>query len=178
MNRRTMLKSLLSTCVLTLGGVTSYQYYLQSQDNQSIESRDSLEFLTDEDQMLLDILIPVFVSSNILKKLSSNQPIIKNIDAAIVRLPVRTQTELKELFSLLGSMLGRLIVANVWSNWTAASAESIDTFLNQWRESQFELLQVAYKGLHKLIIGSAYAEPHSWQVMEYAGPPKLFSEQV
>lgn len=174
MKRRALLKSIISSTVLGLGGIGAYQWHLQNQNKLIEDVHYSYQFLSDDDLIILEVLIPVFASNtNTLKNLTI-QRVMQNIDAAIIRLPLRTQSELRELFTLMGSMLGRLLVANVWKNWSAASDESIAEFLYEWRESHFELLRVAYKGLHKLIIGSVYAETQSWTSIGYSGPPKHF----
>ncbi|MBV1908013.1 MAG: hypothetical protein KUG78_01760 [Kangiellaceae bacterium] len=171
MKRRGLLRGALSTCVLSLGGISAYQLYLDNQNTPPIESEHQFIFLQSDDRMLLEILIPVFISGREFSASISTNLIMSNIDNAIIRLPERTQAELRELFTLLGSMLGRLLLANVWKNWRGASNSSVDSFLNSWRESQLELLQVAYKGLHKLIIGSTYSEAETWPSLDYAGPP-------
>jgi len=173
MERRTILKSVAASCVLGLGGVGAYQFYLQSKNTAPIDSKYAYQFLTEDDRVLLDVLIPVLLSDSQESKRSNTEHICQNIDAAIIRLSVQTQVELRELFTLLGSVFGRLLVAQVWLNWSAAGAKSVDSFLLSWRESSLELLQIAYKGLHKLVIGSFYSERASWQSIGYSGPPKI-----
>jgi len=99
---------------------------------------------------------------------------ITNIDSAIIRLPKRTQTELRELFDLLGSGVGRLVMTGVWLNWQKTNDKQVLEFMSDWRESSLTLLQQAYVGLHKMIIGSVYAEQAHWKSIGYPGPPNLF----
>ncbi len=178
MKRRTFIKNIVSASVLSLGGVMAFQYYQQSQLKPVKPDDFDYQFLTEQDRILLEVLVPVFVSGLSLNKLVSLTTIIQNIETAIVRLPHRTQAELRELFELLASIFGRLMLANVWLNWQSASAGSIDQFLGEWRNSSIDLLQVAYKGLHKLIIGSVYAEQNIWQQIGYSGPPAISFSQV
>ena len=180
MNRRKFLKNTLGISLLSLGGISAYQIYRQSLNQRTVEVLQPLLFLSDDDVILLQALVPIMLAKqlSITKSTSSDatvplEKIISNIDSAIIRLPLSTQSELRELFDLLGSMLGRLLVANVWLNWSAASSQSVDTFLSDWRNSHLDLLQTAYKGLHKLIIGSYYSEQTSWLAIDYPGPPLI-----
>lgn len=178
MKRRNFLKNIVSVSVLSLGGVTAFQYYQQSQLKPVKPDNFDYLFLTEQDRIVLEVLIPVFVSGlSISDKVSLNEA-IQNIESAIIRLPIRTQVELRELFGLLASVFGRLMLANVWLNWQSASAESVDKFLAEWRNSSIDLLKIAYKGLHKLIVGSVYAEQGVWSAIGYAGPPQISLSQV
>ena len=166
MKRRDFIKSSLGGITLVFGGVASYQLYLESQ-TLPFEKTKAL-FLSEGDQMVLSVLIPVLLNGATGKV--DLVKCIQNIDAAIVRLPEKTQQELRQLFDLLGSMFGRLIIAGVWQNWQMASNQSLNEFLSSWRNSSLELLQQAYLGLHKLIIGSFYSEQSSWASLGYPGP--------
>jgi len=127
------------------------------------------EFLTGDDQLLLAVLIPVMVGD------LSTEPDMKhtllNIDNAAILLPQRTQTELRQLFDLLGSAVGRLLLAGLWLNWQRSDAKKVSQFLHDWRESQLELLQRAYIGLRQIIIGSVYSEVSQWSAIGYPGAP-------
>ncbi len=177
MKRRSFIKKFASVSVLSLGGVAAFQYYQQNQLKPAIDDDFEYQFLTDYDRILLEVLIPVFVSGLALEKSIPVSSIIQNIESAIVRLPIRTHNELRDLFELLGSVFGRLMMANVWLSWQSASTESVDQFLSEWRESSIGLLQIAYKGLHKIIVGSVYAEENTWQEIGYAGPPAISFSQ-
>lgn len=166
MKRRDFIKSSLGGITLLFGGVAGYQLYLDSQALPIKKAKTM--FLTDTDQLVLSVLIPVILSGatdkvDLIK-------CIENIDGAIVRLPQKTQQELRELFDLLGSVFGRLVIAGVWHNWQMASNASLNEFLASWRNSALDLLQQAYLGLHKLIIGSFYSEQSSWASIGYPGP--------
>ncbi len=173
MNRRKLLKSLIGTSVTLLGGITAFQCYQQASLDYSENWLDELstQFLNSDDKLVLGVFIPVMVGQ------LTVQPDLKtsvlNIDNAIIRLPYRTQTELRELFDILSSGVGRLMLAGVWLNWQSAGSKDVVAFLSEWRESQLALLQQAYVGLHQLIIGSVYAESAHWEAIGYPGPLKL-----
>lgn len=169
MKRRKFIKSILATSTILLGGVAAFQWSLQA----NLEYLDEIEtdFLTADDQLLLNVLIPVMLAGNgVSPDLKTS---IGNIDQVIIRLPMRTQIELRELFDLLTSALGRLVLAGIWLNWQQTDSNKISKFLTEWRESSLSLLQQAYVGLHQLIIGSVYAEPQHWPAIGYPGPPNI-----
>ena len=174
MNRRELIKSLIGTSVTILGGITAFQFYQQAlleYPHILSEKEFTTFFLNSEDRLVLAVFIPVMVGQ--LKVDPDLKLSILNIDNAIIRLPYRTQTELRELFDLLGSGIGRLLLAGVWLNWQKAGSKEVISFLSDWRESHLALLQQAYVGLHQLIIGSVYAESEHWQAIGYPGPLKL-----
>jgi len=183
MKRRAFIKKTLASSVLALGGVSAFQFYQQSllsysESGTTDQAAFDYQFLTNDDRLLLEVLIPVMLVnlSTDPKSAESRQAIIQichNIDQAVTQLALRTQQELRGLFDLLGSVFGRVVLAQVWLNWQLAGQQNVDQFLKEWRESSIDLLQIAYKGLHKLIIGSRYAEPSSWPSVGYPGPPQI-----
>lgn len=172
MKRREFIQSSISTTLLALGGVSAFQFYQQSQIvyNQKVD----YIVLNSDDDILLDLLIPLYLFGS--KKLEidiSLQQIKDNIDGTISLLSLATQKELRELLDLLASGFGRTVVAGVWLNWQSASEKSLTEFISSWRESSIELMQIGYKGLHKIILGSAYAEEILWESIDYPGPPQI-----
>jgi hypothetical protein len=197
MNRRNFIRSALGVTILGLGGTTAYQLYRQNNIEMPTDDNFNYQFLNQNDLMVLQVLVPVFLSSELsINETDENDKsaektkkqhkdngaivtavnisiVIQNIDSAIALLSQSTQQELRELLDLLASMTGRLLVARVWLDWQSAAVNSIDEFLNEWRESYLTLLQIAYRGLHKLVIGSFYAEASTWSSIGYAGPPQF-----
>jgi hypothetical protein len=181
MKRRTFIKNAIGTTILSLGGISAYQFYRQS----LLESPDlegfEYQFLNEHDLIVLNVLAPVLLGGEFKsasdhsqnESISSISETIRNVDAAIPLLSQSTQLELRELFDLLGSALGRVLIAQVWLDWQSASNKSIEQFLSNWRDSRLQLLQLAYRGLHKLVIGSFYAENKHWQSIGYPGPPAI-----
>lgn len=171
MDRRQLIKGTIATSVLAFAGVSGYQYFLQNQlDDSQFADR---QFLTKDDQLVLSVLIPIFYGEAFLDSLPPTETVMTNIDNAISRLPLRVQNETRDLFNILASGVGRVLIANVWLNWQQASKASLHKFLLEWRDAHTELLQVAYKGLHKLILGSVYAEANTWSSIGYSGPPSI-----
>ncbi|MGB0495662.1 MAG: hypothetical protein ACPGJI_04835, partial [Kangiellaceae bacterium] len=129
---------------------------------------------------LLDVLIPIYLFGTKENKLNASLPlqqIKNNIDGTINLLSITTQKELRDLFDLLATGFGRLTLAGVWLNWQSANEKSINQFISNWRESSVDLLQIGYKGLHKIIIGSSFAEENLWGAIGYPGPPQISLSQ-
>jgi hypothetical protein len=97
------------------------------------------------------------------------------IEGAIHGLPLATQKEVQDLFGLLSLGPARRFLAGVPVNWSQASAQQVDAFLQGWRHHRFATLQTAYHALHDLIIGPWYADPASWAAIGYPGPIKELS---
>lgn len=171
MKRRKFLRNSIAFSVLSLGGISAFQFYQQSLLKEPTENDYSYQFLNQQDRILLEVLIPVFVANMEPSEKSSIESVLHNIDNAIIHLSVITRSELRELFDLLNSAFGRTVFASVWLNWQSASSQSVSLFLTEWRNSQLDLLEIAYKGLHKIIIGSYFAEENTWQNIGYSGPP-------
>lgn len=169
MQRRQFVKLAVSATTLALGGVAAYQYFQQQQLDYSGLSAKA--FLTEDDQVVLTALIPALVTP--IKTIPSLMVIIENIDQAIARLVLQTQQELRELFDLLASAIGRLVFAGVWRNWQASRGADIASLFSDWREHHLSVLQQAYVGLHQLIYGAIYAETDTWPDIGYPGPPRF-----
>ncbi|WP_196138834.1 hypothetical protein [Aliikangiella sp. G2MR2-5] len=167
MQRRELIKAGVGVAVLMLGGGGAYQVYQQSQLDYS--GLDDLSFLSKDDQLVLIVLFPVICSD--LPEEINVELTLKKIDQAIDRLPQSTQDELKDLFGLLSSLIGRLVIAGLWENWQNSSRSELHNFLKKWRKSPLALLQKAYIGLCQLIWGSIYSQPEHWTAIGYSGPP-------
>jgi hypothetical protein len=166
MQRRSFIKSVVATSVLSLAGVSGYQYFLQS--HRDYQYQLDTEFLSIDDQLLLSVLIPIFAAG--MPSPIKIEVSLSNIDQTVLRLSQRTQRELRQLLDLLASGFGRVLVAGVWLDWQQSSGRNVEHFLTEWRSSHLELLQQGYLGLHQIIMGSLYAEPEHWPAIGYAKP--------
>lgn len=98
---------------------------------------------------------------------------LSGVETAIDGLSLGAQKEIGELFDLLAFPLTRMLVAGLWSPWEEATPSSLNTFLESWRQSRFDLLKSGYAALHDLILGTWYAQPANWSAIGYPGPPQL-----
>ena len=136
-----------------------------------------LTFLTGDDALILTALIPALLDGALSADAATRQQqinaVIRRLDEALRHLYPRTRAELRELFDLLGNKAGRVTLAGVWSNWSHASLQDKNEFLNAWRDSFLDLLQTAYAGLHNLVMASFYGDSANWALVDYAGPPQV-----
>lgn len=98
---------------------------------------------------------------------------VDGVDRAIHALPPPMRAELAQLFALLALAPGRRVFAGVPSEWPVATVDEVDAFLTNWRSSRWSLKRTAYDGLHTLVIAAWYANPRSWPLVGYPGPPSL-----
>ena len=171
MKRRSLLKYSLITGGAVATGSLLYSKIPFDEVYDKISEFD-LTFFDQQDLPVLLAIIPVILAGT---QLSSKQlvQVIQSMDSGIQLLSLQTQNELRELFDLLSNKLGRVILTGVWASWRTANTTQLIEFLNDWRNSYLDLLQVGYQGLKQLIVGHYYAEPEHWKQIGYPGPPKL-----
>ena len=98
---------------------------------------------------------------------------VEAFDRAVSGLSPAVQSEIGELFSLLGLAAGRFVVAGVRSPWAEAMPEDLEAFLARWRTSRFSLLRAGYQAITQLIVAAWYGNAGSWEGIGYPGPPPL-----
>ena len=96
----------------------------------------------------------------------------EGVRLAILGLPLTTQKEVQDLFSLLALAPARRFVAGVSGSWADARPDQVSAFLQGWRMHRFAMLQTAYLALHDLVLGSWYADAANWSAIAYPGPLK------
>jgi len=152
-------------------------FWIKSDETIPDELIDDSQWLmlSEEDRLVLAVITPVLLDG-VLDKTLADQPLVdylKDFDKGLDALPETQQKEFKELLSLLGSMVGRVVIASVWSSWNNVNASKVDDMLNSWRTSYLDLMKVAYKGLKELSYASWYGNPQNWDGIKYPGPPEL-----
>jgi hypothetical protein len=118
----------------------------------------------------LAAIIPVMLADAIPQTASSVELAVGRVLDAIAGLPLATQAEIQDLFSLLTLGPARRFLAGLPDDWTHARTDDVAGFLQRWREHRFALLQSAYHALHDLITGSWYADESTWASIGYPGP--------
>jgi hypothetical protein len=131
-------------------------------------ARTRYAFLRGEDRAIIAAIAPVLTGR---ADAASLVPV--QLDAAVAGLPAPTQSQLRQLFDLLGSPLGRVFVAGVPQRWSEAEPRSIAAFLQAWRTSPFQRLRAGYDALHQLVLAAYYSDPITWNQIGYAGPPRV-----
>lgn len=134
-------------------------------------------WLHQDDREFLKAVVPVMLAgalpedSN--KRIHAIDEVIIGFDFTVAHFPPTVRAEIRQLLWLLESPLTRPLLTGVWSGWHKAEVADIQDFLNRWKDSRLDLLRVGYTALHDLIVGAWYANPLSWQRINYPGPPVL-----
>ena len=98
---------------------------------------------------------------------------LERVDTLVNALPPHARQELSQLLALLASAPGRRALAGLDTPWQQASTGQLQAALQSMRTSPLALRQQAYQALHD-ITGSAYfADPSTWSVLGYPGPPEI-----
>jgi len=95
------------------------------------------------------------------------------IDALVASLPPNAQAELSQLLALLASSAGRRAVAGLASPWETAEVDEIQRALQGMRVASLSLRQQAYHALHDITLSAYFADPSTWSLLGYPGPPKV-----
>jgi hypothetical protein len=128
-------------------------------------------FLSPTDRAIVAAVAPVILDGGL--PAEAVEQVVRGVDVAIAGLPLQVQSEIAQLFALLGLPLTRRFIAGVWSNWQDAHPADIAVFLQRWRFSPIATLRSAYQALHRLVAASWYGNTASWQAIGYPGPPSL-----
>ncbi|MGH7738133.1 MAG: hypothetical protein ACREMP_09755 [Candidatus Tyrphobacter sp.] len=91
---------------------------------------------------------------------------------AVEALPLRTQREVRQLFTLLEFAPTRRLVAGL-PPWERATRSDVAAFLRRWRFSSFALLRSGYDALHALVLAGWYGRSEAWPHIGYPGPPNV-----
>jgi len=132
-------------------------------------------FLEPDERLVLAVITPVILDGVLPEKLSDARLVsyLKDFDHSLSLLTKAQQKEFKELLSLLISLIGRVVMAGVWTTWNAVPSSTIDKMLTNWRNSYIDLIKVAYIGLKELSYATWYGNPENWTSIGYPGPPEL-----
>ena len=130
--------------------------------------------LDGEARAAIDAIVPAMLAGALPQDAAARRAAIalatERVHLAILGLPLATQKEIQDLFGLLALGPARRFLAGVPVTWSAASAEQVGAFLQDWRQHRFGTLQVAYHALHDLVLGAWYADPSTWAAIGYPGP--------
>ena len=138
-----------------------------------------LDFLSPSDTELILALAPIMLKINypgVLGKAAENRLLVA-IDKQISSLGEHSQKQLQQLFDLLGSSTLRYLAGAPTSDWSTASADQIESFLDGWKNSLFTLKRTGYAALGKLITMNWYIQPENYSQSGYPGPPKIVTPQ-
>lgn len=139
-------------------------------------------FLSRDDLVFLGATVPVMLGPALptdpQARQASVEGTIRRMDEAIYRFGPTNQAQMRKLFDMLNFSLTRITLAGVWSSWDNASPDSIDSFLNRWRNSSIGLFNKAYAGLVKLTNSSFYGYRDNWHLSGYPGPQSYVTNSL
>lgn len=99
--------------------------------------------------------------------------LLDRVDALVSALPSHAQSELSQLLALLGTGPGRVALGGLRAEWSGASIRDVQQALQSMRTSGVSLRQQAYHALHDIVCGAYFADPATWPLLGYPGPPPL-----
>lgn len=97
------------------------------------------------------------------------------VDQAICLLTPGTRDELRQLFNLLASPGGRLLMLGQMADWPSVSESSLRSGLDTWCGARLDLLKSAYEGLRDLVFAVWYGDPANQDGLPGFGWPELHS---
>jgi hypothetical protein len=164
LSRRSFLKAGLIGTVVLAGAGGLYRYNKKTAPAQ--------RYTLDGDARSALAAIAAVVLKDALSTPQAADMAVTRVQAAIASLPLKTQSEIQDLFALLAFAPARRFAAGISGGWEHADPADIAPFLQSWRFHRFTLLQNAYHALHDLIFGAWYADESTWAAIGYPGPLK------
>ena len=98
---------------------------------------------------------------------------LDRMDATLRALPAFTQRDVGDLLSLLAQPPGRLALAGLASDWSAADVLQIQAALQSMRSSRLDLRRQAYHALRDLTHAAYFADSSTWVQLGYPGPDTI-----
>ena len=136
-------------------------------------------YLTDDDVALLTALAPVILGPAYPGTLAeqADKRLLASLDRTIHNLNGFARKELLQLLQMLASAPLRLALGAPFSGWQQASAEDVEDFLQNWRNSSVAVKRTGYSVLCKLFSLVWYAQPENYALAGYPGPPQTDEPQ-
>lgn len=128
--------------------------------------------LSQSTRAMFQAITPVMLAGMLGEGVGQIERVVDGVERAVTGLSLAAQSELAELFGLLGFYPARKLLTGI-ADWPLARSAEIEAFLKWWRFHRFALLQGGYAALHDLVLGSWYAQPESWESIGYPGPPEV-----
>lgn len=138
---------------------------------RSAAADEPLAVLDAGDREVLAAIVPAMLAGT--AGADQVDAVVASVDRALAGLPPHLQSEVKQLFALLGFAPARWWLVGIRAPWREATTADVAAFLERWRRSRMALKQQAYHALHELVMASWYARPDAWTAIGYPGPPRL-----
>ena len=146
-------------------------------DRHDVPPQTPLRSLDARAARIVRALVPAVLADALPASPESRAAAIREVteafDRAVMGLSPAVQSEIGDLFALLGFAPTRLLFTGITSAWEEASEAQVSAFLARWRTSRFDLLRAGYQAITQLLIASWYGNPASWERIGYPGAPEL-----
>lgn len=127
-------------------------------------------FLTAADVALFRALLPVVNGSALPADDGIRTEAIRRIDLTCAALDAPARAEARKLLDLLHWRVFRRLACGFSADWSQASAEELNRFLQRWRDSKLGLFNAGHRALTKLTAVGWWSQPASWSAAGYPGP--------
>jgi len=127
-------------------------------------------FLDNASAEFFSALLPVVLAKENLDK-STIKSMLLALDSLIFHFNAFNQKQMMQLFEVMAFAPLRLVAGAPWTSWPQATPAAIQAFLEDWRDSRFELKRMGYLSICKVINLCWYARVESYSRIGYPGPP-------
>lgn len=136
----------------------------------------NFQYLRPKDIEIFTAVTPAVIPAEFAGSQSENQAklerFLPQLDRFMVHSSQFSQDAFADFLDDLYFAPTRILLTGIWSSWEKATPEQVADFLNNWRDSSFNLLRGGYSQLTQLISVVWYAQPENWAATHYPGPPK------
>ena len=124
---------------------------------------------------LAPALLGPTASADLIASPAKRYALADGVDQAICLLTPGIRDELRQLFNLLASPGGRLLMLGQMADWPSASESALRSGLDTWCGARLDLLKSAYEGLRDLVFAVWYGDPANQDCLPGFGWPELHS---
>jgi len=124
---------------------------------------------------LAPALLGPTASADLIASPAKRYALADGVDQAICLLTPGIRDELRQLFNLLASPGGRLLMLGQIADWPAASESALQSGLDAWCGARLDLVKSAYDGLRDLVFAVWYGDPANQDCLPGFGWPELHS---
>ena len=94
---------------------------------------------------------------------------LARVEATLAGLPPALQAEVDELFTVLGSTVGRRALTGLGSDWSDATQPELTAALQGMRESSLAVRQQAFHAMRDLTNSAYISDASTWVAIGYPG---------
>ena len=147
---------------------------------QAVATANGFRYLRPDDVQLFSALIPGVLSPLKVESVPDSLvlQVVQRVDAFAANLEPTAKKTIYQLFDLLNMRVTRWAATGISSPWSDANEIEIEQFLLKSRASSFELFNVGYRVLTKLITAAYFSSGASQEITKYPGRPSWAKKTV